>query len=72
MDYSKLIEFDISKMYQRDIPCVVQGSVDDYFQVKLKQNGKPYDLTDCEVIYEIIKPDGFVCSGVLNITYPTS
>lgn len=72
MDYSKLIEFDISKMYQRDIPCVVQGSVDDYFQVKLKQNGKPYDLTDCEVIYEIIKPDGFICSGILNITYPTS
>ena len=72
VDYSRLIEFDISNMYQRDIPSVVQGSINEYLQIKLLKDGKTYDLTDCEVIYEIIKADGFICNGVLNITHPSA
>lgn len=72
MDLSKLIEIDISNMKQRDTPSIVQGSVNENLQIKLRQDGKIYNLTDCEVIYEVIKPDGYICNGILNITVPNA
>lgn len=72
MSYSRLIEVDINNVGQTNIPCIVQGSVNENLQIKLKNHGKIYNLTDCQVIYEIIKPDGYVCDGLMNITVPNS
>ena len=72
MSYSRLIEVDITNVIQKYIPSIVQGSVNELLQIKLKNHGKLYNLTDCQIIYEIIKPDGHVCNGLMNITVPNN
>lgn len=72
LDFSRLIEVDILSINQSRIPCIIQSNTNEKLQIKLKEKKELYNLTGCEVKYEIVKPNGSTHEGEVDVTVPTS
>lgn len=62
------------KRYEHNVELgeFVQGDIkSSYLGFNIKNGNRPYDLTDCEVIYQIKKPDGTKVSSIGEISMPT-
>lgn len=62
------------KRYEHNVELgeFVQGDIkSSYLGFNIKNGDRPYDLTDCEVIYQIKKPDGTKVSSIGEISMPT-
>ena len=62
------------KRYEHNVELgeFVQGDIkSSYLGFNIKSGNRPYDLTDCEVIYQIKKPDGTKVSSIGEISMPT-
>ena len=68
-----VIDIDM-KRYEHNVELgeFVQGDIkSSYLGFNIKNGNRPYDLTDCEVIYQIKKPDGTKVSSIGEISMPT-
>lgn len=62
------------KRYEHNVELgeFVQGDIkSSYLGFNIKNGNRPYDLTGCEVIYQIKKPDGTKVSSIGEISMPT-